>query len=299
MKKENERKVLSKIPKLPIIIGVVFNIVLALVGFKTDLFPLLIGPSEAEYSLNVGNLQVIITLSVVGTLLIYHSLIGYELNDLYEKIESKTAMIDSALHGVKSGLKRVEVHLLNYDNTSIEFEHLSAIESEIGAGDAKIHNEIWIITNNFEEKEDSAEGKELRTAILSNLKTSVDYYYVIPSSCLGDIELLGYHLSKEVGNGKTKGHFFYCIDDNLDILPTPYYDIIMYLKMTADSGNGEAQVQTSSQIYYCFSRSTEAEDCLYLKVDRSKDEFKATWNNMMQWRKKYKERRQKEFKNLI
>lgn len=263
-----------------VLLTVVLNAIILYVGYIMDLFPILATTVKEDgtftYAISNSNLMIVMTQVIFSVVIIYHSIIS------------------CAISEVKEGVKKVEVHLNNYGSDSIKFEYLSAIELELGTHKQKIHNEIWILTNSFEENEDSREGKELRAAILSNLKTNVDYYYVVPESCIQSIKMLGEKLQSEQGSKTLTGKFHYIVDNTLNFIPTPYYDIIMYLKIgPGQSGHAE----TSSQIYYCFSKSTESEDCLYLKIDRDKDVD--TWNKLTKYVKKYKKERESEFQVLL
>lgn len=245
-----------------------------------DLFPILATTIKEDgtyiYTISNSNLMIVMTQVIFSVIIIYHSIVS------------------CAISEIKEGVKKVEVHLINYESDSIKFEYLSAIELKLGTHKQKIHNEIWILTNSFEENEDSSEGKELRAAILANLKTNVDYYYVVPESCIQSIKVLGEKLQSEQGSKKLTGNFYYIVDNTLNFIPTPYYDIIMYLKIgPGQSGHAE----TSSQIYYCFSRSTESKDCFYLKIDRDRDE--ATWDKLTKYVKKYRSEKASEFQELL
>lgn len=263
-----------------VLFTVVLNAIILCVGYILDLFPVLAitieGDGTFTYTISNLNLMIVITQVVASVLIIYHGIIS------------------CAISEVKEEIKKVEVHLINYGSDSIKFEYLSAIEHEIGTHKQKIHNEIWILTDSFEENEDSNEGKELRAAILSNLRTNVDYYYVVPESCIQSIMILGEKLKSEQGAKKLTGKFRYIVDNTLNFIPTPYYDIIMYLKIgPGQSGHAE----TSSQIYYCFSRSTESQDCLYLKIDRDKDED--TWRKLVEYVSEYKKEKEAKFRVLL
>lgn len=263
-----------------VLLTVVLNAIILYVGYIMDLFPILATTIKEDgtftYTVSNSNLMIVMTQVIFSVVIIYHSIISCVISE------------------VKEGVKKVEVHLINYRSDSIKFEYLSAIEHEVGTHNQNIHNEIWILTDNFEENEDSNEGKELRAAILANLKTNVDYYYIVPESCIQSIRVLGEKLQSEKGSRKLTGKFRYIVDNTLNFIPMPYYDIIMYLKIgLGQSGHAE----TSSQIYYCFSRSTESEDCLYLKIDRDKDED--TWNKLTEYVKEYKKEKKSKFQLLL
>lgn len=168
-----------------ILLTVVLNVIILYVGYIMDLFPILATTIKEDgtftYTISNSNLMIVMTQVILSVVIIYHNIISCTISE------------------VKEGVKKVEVHLINYGSDSIKFEYLSAIEHELGAHNQKIHNEIWILTNSFEENEDSNEGKELRAAILANLKTNVDYYYVIPESCTQSIKILGEKLKSEQG----------------------------------------------------------------------------------------------------
>ena len=263
-----------------VLLTVVLNAIILYVGYIMDLFPILATTIKEDgtyiYTISNSNLMIVMTQVIFSVIIIYHSIVS------------------CAISEIKEGVKKVEVHLINYESDSIKFEYLSAIELKLGTHKQKIHNEIWILTNSFEENEDSSEGKELRAAILANLKTNVDYYYVVPESCIQSIKVLGEKLQSEQGSKKLTGNFYYIVDNTLNFIPTPYYDIIMYLKIgPGQSGHAE----TSSQIYYCFSRSTESKDCFYLKIDRDRDE--ATWDKLTKYVKKYRSEEASEFQELL
>lgn len=147
------------------------------------------------------------------------------------------------------------------------------------------------MTNNFEENNDSPEGKRLRKAIISNLKTNVNYYYVIPPSASDDMNQLGIKLHSEIGQKKVTGTFQYIIDEALDFIPTPHFDIIMYLKITPGT---EAAIESSSKIYYCFSKEVAPNKFYYIKVNSTE-----IWNRMKKYVKDYKENKISGFAPVI
>lgn len=255
---------------------ILVDILVLFVGYKIDSFQILKSTTDANgfiaYEISNSNLLFVIALCLINVLTIYHTIVSQELRTQLEKT-------DKSGH-VSEGIKKIEVHLLNYNSDTIAFAHLSAIEHEVGLNKQRIHNEIWILTNNFEEKNDTAEGKELRDAIIANLKTNVDYYYIIPSSRVDEIMQLRAKLRNQIGKQKTNGKFVYIVDDALDFIPTPYFDIVMYIKVAEGE---ESFAESSSQIYYCFSRSTKSEDCFYQKVDNTE-----IWTKMIDRTKEYK-----------
>lgn len=270
-----------------IVFIVIFNIIVLLIGYKIDSFQILksfINDDDIVcYEISNSNLMIVIVICVINVLAIYHIIIT-------QSLHNQLVGIDKSGH-LSEGIKKIEVHLMNYNSDTVAFEHLSAIELEVGLAKQEVHNEIWILTNNFEEKNDSKEGQELRDAIIANLRTNVDYYYVIPKSGVDEIEQLGEKLRSKIGTKKINGKFQYIVDDALDFIPTPYFDIIMYIKV----GAGKKEfAESSSQIYYCFSRSTASEDCFYQKVD-SRD----IWNKMTKRTKEYKEEKMGNFHSIL
>lgn len=264
-----------------------FDVVILIIGYKIDWFQILKSTVDSNgiviYEISNSNLMIVIVTCIINVLAIYHLILTRSFN-------GQLVDIDKSGH-ISEGIKKIEVHLMNYNSDTIAFEHLSAIELEVGLAKQEIHNEIWILTNNFEEKNDSEEGQELRDAIIANLSTNVDYYYVIPKSGVDEIEQLGEKLRAKIGSRKISGKFQYIVDDALDFIPTPYFDIIMYIKV----GTGKKEfAESSSQIYYCFSRSTESDDCFYQKVD-SKD----IWNKMTKRTQEYKEEKIKSFYSIL
>ena len=257
------------------------------IGYKIDSVQILKSSINengvASYEISNSNLMIVIAVCVINLLAIYHII-------LEQSLHNQLTGIDKSGH-LSEGIKKIEVHLMNYNSDTVAFEHLSAIELEVGLAKQKVHNEIWILTNSFEEKNDSKEGQELRDAIIENLKTNVDYYYVIPKSGVDEIEQLGEKLRSKIGTRKINGKFQYIVDEALDFIPTPYFDIIMYIKV----GVGKKEfAESSSQIYYCFSRSTVSEDCFYQKVD-SRD----IWNKMVKRTKEYKEEKIGDFQSIL
>lgn len=257
-------------------IVVLFDLIVLILGYRIDSFQILKGVLSADgtlsYEVSNSNLMVVLAIFVINIFAVFHIIISATLSNQLNEI-------DESGH-VREGLKKIEIHLMNYNKDTIAFSHLSAIEFEVGLSKEKIHNEIWILTNSFEEKNDSKEGQELRDAIIANLKTNVDYYYVVPKSSVEDIKQLGEKLRVALNDDIIIGEFLYIVDEALDFIPTPYFDIIMYFKMSEGSSE---YIETSSQIYYCFSRSTDPEDCFYQKVDESE-----IWTKMTRRTKEYK-----------
>lgn len=269
------------------IFTIAFNFIMLFLGYTTESFQILKWTVNQNgnviYEIDNTHLMFVMAFCIVDVLIIYNlfltEIISYQLNK-----------IDNCGH-ISDVIKKIEVHLMNYNSDTIAFEHLSAIEFEVGLAKQEIHNEIWIITNNFEEKNDTMEGQELRNAIMENLKTNVDYYYVIPKSGIEEIEQLGEKLLYKIGSKKINGKFNYIVDDALDFIPTPYFDIIMYIKV----GIGRKEyIESSSQIYYCFSKSIKSEECFYQKVDRQD-----IWNKMIKHIEEYKKEKAGDFKSII
>lgn len=265
----------------------IFDVIVLFIGYKIDSFQILKSFTNennvVSYEISNSNLMIVIAICVINILAIYHIILN-------QSFHNQLTGIDKSGH-LSDGIKKIEVHLMNYNSDTVAFEHLSAIELEVGLAKQEVHNEIWILTNSFEEKNDSKEGQELRDAIIANLKTNVDYYYVVPKSCVDEIEQLGEKLRSKIGTRKINGKFQYIVDEALDFIPTPYFDIIMYIKV----GAGKKEfAESSSQIYYCFSRSTESEDCFYQKVDN-----RDIWNKMVRRTKEYKEEKMGNFQTIL
>lgn len=256
---------------------VLFDIIVLLVSYKIDFFRILKCTEDTNgtsfYEISNSNLMIVIVICVINVLAIYHIIISETLVTIYEEV------------------KRINFYFSNYDGGTISFKHLSKIELGVGLNNQNVHNEIWVVTNNFEEKNDSKEGQRLRDAIIANLKTNVDYYYVIPKSKVDEIEQLGDKLRSKIGTKPVIGKFQYIIDEALDFIPIQYFDIIMYIKVT----DGEKMyVESSSQIYYCFSKNIVLENCFYQRVDN--DEI---WNKLIKQTREYKEKKIKQFNAIF
>ena len=240
--------------KIQIIISVVvaiFNIALVILGLCLDWLQILKFNGERYYIDNTS-LALLLLSVLVEIFSIYHIF-------HIKSIERQLKRLDEEGHTV-SGLRKVEAHLINYNLDSVEFEYLSAIENEIGTHENTVQNEIWVITNNFEEGNDSLEGKELRNAIISNLKHNVSYYYIVPSALEEKMVLLFKKIKNEL-KGNYTGQFKYIKDDALDFIPTPYFDIILYLKKK------EEIIENSSTICYCFSQRNLSNKYYYSRVE--------------------------------
>lgn len=292
-KKDKKRVVLS------VVLIVVIDIIVFLGGNYIGLFQILSISNDNIYSVDNAKLIGVVALTFFNIITIYHNILKFMLNGQREKIvESVHQYVDKidqegeireGVVSVRSGLKKIEVHLINYDCNTIAFRNLSAIEAEIGILQQNIHNEVWVLTNNFEEVKSTPEGCKLRNAIIANLSSQVDYYYIIPSSCEKEIKELGEKLKNDINVRPISGKFLYIVDDALDFIPTPYFDIIMYLKLS-NSGYRE----DVSQIYYCFSRKQSSDDCFYLQVIESDIR-----KNMMDRTEEYKQKHKKKFKSIL
>ena len=255
---------------------VLFNIIVLLVSYKIDSFKILKCTEDTNgtsfYEISNSNLMIVIVICVINVLAIYHIIISGTLITICDEV------------------KKINFYFSNYDEGTISFKHLSEIELGVGLNNQNVHNEIWVVTNNFEEKNDSKEGQRLRDAIIANLKTNVDYYYVIPKSKIDEIEQLGDKLRSKIGTKPMIGKFQYIIDDALDFIPIQYFDIIMYIKIT----DGEKMyAESSSQIYYCFSKNSILENCFYQRVDNVE-----IWNKLIKQTRDYKEKRIQQFKAI-
>lgn len=291
---EKHRKQIFK----SIMLVVVIDIIAFFGGNYIGLFQILCISNDNIYSIDNAKLIGVMALTFFNIITIYHNILKFMLNGHREKIvESVHQYVDKidqegkiseGVVSVRSGLKKIEVHLINYDCNTIAFRNLSAIEAEIGISQQNIHNEIWVLTNNFEEIKSTPEGCELRNAIIANLSSRVDYYYIIPSLCEKEIKELGEKLKNDI-HGPISGKFLYTVDDALDFMPTPYFDIIMYLKLSSSGYREDV-----SQIYYCFSRNQSSNDCFYLRVIESDIR-----KNMMDRTEEYKQKHKKKFKSIL
>lgn len=218
-----------------------------------------------------------------------------------EKALGECPISNSCLSGIEkqiketsSGIGKIEAHLshylFNYDKESIAFSHLSAIEHEVGTTKPDTHNEIWVITNDFEENNDSNEVQELREAILSNLSTNVDYYYLVTESHEEEMKILAKKLSTDKAGRRIIGTFNYFVNNSFDFIPTPYYDIILYIKY----GPNNDYIESSSKFYYCFSRTPNDNIYFYQKVQE-----KEVWNRLTNYVKKYKEEHKDQQKTMV
>lgn len=246
----------SKSVKIQIIISVVvaiFNITLVILGLCLDWLQILKFDGEHEqYYIDNTSLALLLLSVIVEIFSVYHIF-------HIKSIEGQLKRLDEEGKTV-SGLGKVEAHLINFNLDSVEFEYLSAIENEIGTHENAVQNEIWVITNNFEEGNDSLEGKELRNAIISNLKHNVSYYYIVPSALEDKMILLLEKIKNEL-KGNYTGKLKYIKDDALNFIPTPYFDIILYLKKKKDI------IENSSTICYCFSQRNASNKYYYSRVE--------------------------------
>ena len=169
---------------LPALIVGLADIILLFQGYRIESLEILshemLNQETAEnaisilYTVSNSNLMMVVGICIINVLAVAQT---------FFNLSYRTQLFDVDRNGeVREQLTKVERHLTDYDKHTIAFELLSEVESSIGAKNQKIHNEIWILTNNFEEAGTSEEAKQLRRAIISNLRTNVDYYYVIPKS---------------------------------------------------------------------------------------------------------------------
>lgn len=257
---------------LPLAFTLIADGVLLFLGYRIDSFIILRHylneNGEIIYEITNSSLMIVIGICFLNVLAIITSVSNRSVSHLMS-----TKMDD------KFG--RLEAHMVNYDANTLPFEHLSAIEHEIGTEKSDVSNEIWILTNNFAEKEDNPEGKELRDAIISNLKTGVCYFYIIPPAAESDFKQTCDKLRNgiKVGGNIPNDQFFFYIDKGLDFIPSPYYDIILYIKVGAP--NGDRYAETTSKLFYCFSKMTDSEYCYYQEISRDKIGEKEIWEKMM------------------
>lgn len=285
------------------IVIILFNALFFIFGVLADWFDVLVYDQATNiYSINNSSLAIVVTSIMVEVLAIYH---GASRNLFSEIINTADQQGQ-----INEGVRKIEAHLINYDRNTIEFNYLSAIESEVGISTKKIRNEIWVISNDFEEASDTPEGEELINAIINNLKTNVDYYYIIPSHCEREMKILCSKLKKRLSSKRKTttssfGNFRYILDPALDFIPTSYFDIIMYHKLTrverlpdeddlSDSEDSSQQyyAERSSQIYYCFSRINESDEYFYCKVEE-----RDIWERMVNYAHDYKQKSAEQFKD--
>ena len=261
----------------------VIDIGIFVIGLLTEKFVILAFDGE-KYIVNNSALMIVIALVLVGVLTIYHGCNRFLVSEIIERVDE--------FGKVHEGVNQIEAHLVNYDRDTIEFNFLTAIESKLGANKKSIQNEIWVLTNNFEENGDSDNAKHLREAIVNNLRNNVTYYYLIPKVCLDELMLLCDKLIEMSETTELMGSFKYFDDDTLDFIPTEYFDILLYLKRT-NSNNGP-YAENSSQMYYCFSRINPDDKYYYLRV--SNEDIK---KRMISYAKNYKEKHLDQFKTAI
>lgn len=270
---------------LPALIVGLADIILLFQGYRIESLEILshemLNQETAEnaisilYTVSNSNLMIVVGICIINVLAVAQT---------FFNLSYRTQLFDVDKNGeVREQLTKVERHLTDYDKHTIAFELLSEVEISIGAKNQKIHNEIWILTNNLEETGTSEKAKQLRRAIISNLRTNVDYYYVIPKSKKNKIDELGRSLLQEAGNKKITGKFMYIVDEALDFIPTPYFDIDMYLV----KGIGDNFIQDRSVIYYCFSRTSDTGEYFYRMVQKENNE-KEIWERMTEYTKQYK-----------
>lgn len=275
----NKRSKGAKIHKIISVVIALVNIALVILGLCLDWLQILKFDNDlGRYYIDNTSLALVLVSVIIEIFSIYHI---FHISSIEEQLkrfdeEGKTVC----------GLGKVEAHLINYNLDSVEFEYLSAIENEIGTHENAVQNEIWVITNNFEEGNDSLEGKELRNAIISNLKHNVSYYYIVPSALEEKMLLLLEKIKGEL-KGSYTGQFKYIKDDALDFIPTPYFDIILYLKKKED------KIESSSTICYCFSQKNASNKYYYSRVEDD-----ATKTRLYEYVKNYKTNREPSFIEL-
>lgn len=256
---------------LPLVLAIVADCVLLFFGYRVDSFIILnrdVSNGQILYSISNSNLMIVVGICLLNILAIIQTVSNKSISHLVSaKIEKKFG--------------RLEAHLINYDENTLPFDHLSAIEHEIGVREPSVSNEIWILTNNFAEKEDTGEGKELRNAIVSNIRTGVQYFYIIPPAAKEDFNQTCDKLRNNIrGNPAIPNdRFLFYEDDGLDFIPAPYYDIILYIKV--GDPNGKRYADTPSKLYYCFSKETNSEYCYYQEISRTKKGEGEIWKNVM------------------
>lgn len=263
---------------LPLIVVFIVDIAVFIISTKIDILRILEKRTDGVYSVSNSSLIIIVGMTIITAIEIIQAFTNYSMRCQYEDIDNNGH--------VQEEIHRVESHLINFDRNTIPFEDLSDVELSVGFKNKNVKNEIWILTNNFEEADtESIEAKELRKAIVSNLKTNVDYYYVIPSNCEKTIKTLSEILHAEIGKNKITGKFSYIIDDALEFIPTPYFDIDLYLVSEVYENKF---APSSSVIYYCFSRTNKNGEYFYHKVEKD-SEGQEIWNRMTNYVKTYKE----------
>ena len=246
------------------------------------------------YKINNANLIIIIAITLINVLAIYHivskavffhnlssvdetgnisqgidrineHLINHnckQLSQIATTVDSNKERLSELVSLAAERFGLIEDHLVNYNynEDTIMYSGLSDVEQRIGANNKNRHNEIWIITNNFEENSDSDAGKKVRTAMLDNLATNVDYYYIVSKRYVSKMEVLSKKLSLERGNRILTGNVYYFVNDDFNFIPTPYYDIVLYI---IDDPENNIPIEDTSLFYFCFSQKTEAKKCYY------------------------------------
>ena len=265
---------------LPLFIVVILDFVVLIIGYRIDSFEILStkvmeGSGSTLYAISNSNLMVVMAICLINVFAVVQTVFNWSFLSSIQDLDKGGE--------INRELTKVERHLTDFDKHSIAFELLSEVESSIGVKNNKVHNEIWILTNNFEEAGSSEEAKQLRKAIVSNLCTKVDYYYVIPKSKEDVIKELGRKLRKEIERKTTTGSFMYIVDEALEFIPTPYFDIDMYLAKGLD----DEFIQDKSVVYYCFSRLSDSGDYFYRRVQKETNESEI-WKGMTEYTKHYK-----------
>lgn len=228
-----------------------FVLIVDLIGFgfsySSGYFIILKQDAQANYYIDNTILGLFITLTIIAILSLYHTLhnltTDIQMDQASKKVETS----------INEQLGRVEAHLINYGEQSIEYKYLSSIENDIGVNNNLINNEIWVITNDFEEQNDTPDGIKCRNAILSNLNSNVFYYYIVPQTKLEDMEHLCFKIKGTLSSNYT-GKFYYIFDDALDFIPAEYFDIVLYLKK---GKNGKFIEKSDSIMCYCFSKKSD------------------------------------------
>lgn len=217
-------------------------------SYFTGHFNILIYNTEEKYYyIDTNLLGIFVAMTMIAVLSLYHTLhnltTDIQVNQASKKAETK----------ITEQLGRVEAHLINYGEKAIEYKYLSSIENDIGANDTLINNEIWVITNDFEEQNDTPDGINCRNAIVSNLYSNVLYYYIVPQTKREDMEHLCFKI-KDALTSQYSGKFYYIFDDVLDFIPAEYFDIVIYLKKDK---SGKFIEKSESIVCYCFSKRSD------------------------------------------
>lgn len=245
-KNTNMKHKLSKNTIITIIVLIV-DLIVFVFGYSSGYFNILRQNAKSIYYIDNNSLGLFIALTMIAVLSLYHTLhnltTDIQMDQASKKVETS----------ISEQLGRVEAHLINYGEQSIEYNYLSSIENDIGANNSLINNEIWVITNDFEEQNDTSDGIKCRNAIISNLKSNVFYYYIVPQTKREDMEHLCFKIKETLADNYS-GKFYYIFDDALDFIPTEYFDIVLYLKKGTD---GKFVEKSDSIMCYCFSKKSD------------------------------------------